>query len=526
VGCSRLANGSQRSDSKPSTAAHRPLAPRVTPNYSSSSMTLDLTGEWQVTGAWWRLPAGSVEPVAEEAGSERREEVRSPWPAYGTLAYGPEDGLRLSTVGPQGNPFVDDGMFTLWGEAAGTPVTLLDSYGTGGFAQFPGHAREREIYANQGVYNAHVHSIDDVKSNEWWLETSGIRELLWHEGRGRRRLEASAAPNADTDDKQLEVVVPGGTLTFYLCWDRAFNWSLDTRELHGRVRILLKEPTTYSDLFERWIAPLRDLVTFATREPARIVSLRAVTYDPRPSGIGQAVIPPTASRERLRRDIELLIPQTWLIRGPRSDYHRMLFGLAELGADGEADRVVARWFEMHAALETSRDVFFAALTSRLYIENELLNLMTAAESYHRTLHDSPPLTDERHEELTRAMLAVAATAEECKVYESAIRFANGASQRNRLRFLFDRAVEAIPELRLVRTRFVNQLVDTRNFYTHVGDRTTNVIGGLALRRQLMRLVLVLQINYLRDLGFTLEEVTRLVRRSYIGGDAATLDGNT
>jgi hypothetical protein len=34
------------------------------------------------------------------------------------------------------------------------------------------------------------------------------------------------------------------------------------------------------------------------------------------------------------------------------------------------------------------------------------------------------------------------------------------------------------------------------------------------------------VNYLRDLGFTLEEVARLVRRSYIGGDAATLDGNT
>ncbi len=489
-------------------------------------MTLDLTGEWQVNGAWWRPPAGSAEPVADEAGRERRREVRSPWPAYGTLAYRPEDGLRLNTVGPQGDPFVDDGMFTLWGEAEGTPCTLLDAYGTGGFAQVPGHAREQEIYANHGVYNAHVHSIDDVRSNEWWLETTGMRELLWHEGRGPRRLEASSARNAYPDDKQLEVFLPGGTLTFYLCWDRAFDWSLDTRELHGRVRIRLDEQTTYSDLFDRWIAPLRDLVTFATREPARVVSLHAVTYDPRPSGIGQAVVPPTTSRERLRRDIELLVPQTSLIRGPRSNYHRMLFGLAELGAAGGADRIVARWLEMHAALETGRDVFFAALTSQLYIENELLNLMTAAESYHRTLHDSPPLTDERHEELACAMLAVAATAEEREVYESAIRFANSASQRNRLRFLFDRAVEAIPELQPVRTRFVSQLVDTRNFYTHVGDRTANVIGGLALRRQLMRLVLVLQINYLRDLGLTLEEVSRLVRRSYVGGDAATLDGNT
>lgn len=489
-------------------------------------MALDLTGEWQVSGAWWRPPEGSAEPGAEEAGSERPEGGRSPWPAYGTLAYRPENGLWLSTVGPQGNPFVDDGMFTVWGEAEGTPVTLLDAYGAGGLAHVPGRAREREIYANQGVYNAHVHSVDDITSSEWWLETSGMRELLWHEGRGPRRLEASAAPNADADDKQIEVVVPGGTLTFYLSWDRAANWSHDTRELHGRVRILLEEPTTYSDLFDRWVAPLRDLVTFATREPARIVSLHAVTYDPRPSGIGQAVVPPTASRERLRRDIELLIPQTRLIRGPRSDYHRMLFGLAELGADGEVDRIVAKWFAMHAALETSRDVFFAALTSRLYIENELLNLMTAAESYHRTLHDSPPLTEERHEELTRAMLAVATTAEERDVYASAIRFANSASQRNRLRFLFDRAVEAIPELQPARARFVSQLVDTRNFYTHVGDRTANVIGDLVLRRQLMRLVLVLQINYLRDLGFTLEEVARLVRRSYVGGDAATLDGET
>lgn len=404
----------------------------------------------------------------------------------------------------------DEGMFTIWGEAAGKPCSLLDAYEQNSLST--GATAEREFYIHTAVLNAHVHSLDELALSEVWLEIDGLFEFLWHEGRGHENLDV------DGDDHLKVVDVPGATLTFHLSWDERRSTHRTIRERRARLRVQLAESAPYSTWFDNWVWALLNLVVFATREPSRLRSFKTVLYDREPAFWLQG-----QARERSRRrDVEFVSRESDLaLTKPRFRYRRMLFGLGELGDD--ASRFLSRWLEMHNQLARGRNVFFSALTSVLYQENLLLNLMSAAEAYHRTFHDEPPLRDERHEELMAAMLQIPRN-EERDVYTSPLEYANQQRQAQRLRWLYDRAATVIPELAPMRKDFVRQLVETRNFFTHLGERSVAVRDGWDLALLLDRLVLVLQSNFLIDLGLETQDVERALRRSYAEGQERVLRG--
>jgi hypothetical protein len=153
----------------------------------------------------------------------------------------------------------------------------------------------------------------------------------------------------------------------------------------------------------------------------------------------------------------------------------------------------------------------------MYLEQRLISVMSAAEGYHRVVHDDPPLVPERHAELTAAMLERCAP-EERQIFRSRLEHANSQSQRQRLRGLFARASETVTALGTRQKRWVDELVDTRNYQIHLDGRTPLVLDGVDLVRAIERLVAVLNVNLLLDLGIDAEAVGRIIRRSYEGSN--------
>lgn len=487
------------------------------------AVSLDLDTAWELNGAWW-LPGPELSETDQAstpqvtARWERPEfSGSSRWPAYGALRYTPSEGLRLRTLGPSGNPFLTSAKnLLIWGQASGgRPWTLVDAFEENSRTQLPhGLVAEQTIYANAAVANAHVRTLDDLVFSQAWLKIIGLHELLWHEGRGKDQLATDTAEDAHPGDLAKVIQIPGATLTFHLAWEGSDGTHRKLRERNAYVQIQLEHATSYSAWMERWVTPVLNLVTFATREPARLVSLKAVLYDER-NEQAERFLQVKDSKAFRRRDVHIILPQTDLVRTkPRFRYNRILVGLAELGED--ADRFVGRWMEMHAELATGRDIFFVALTSRLYIENEVLSLMSAAEAYHRTFHDEVPLSQDRHATLMAAMLDLLASKQEQAVYKGPLEHANQQSQRVRLRWLFSRVSKLIPELRPTTNADIDALVETRNFYTHLGARSDKVLDGMTLKHLLDRLVLVLNANYLLDLGMPHDDAERCIRRSYAG----------
>jgi hypothetical protein len=208
----------------------------------------------------------------------------------------------------------------------------------------------------------------------------------------------------------------------------------------GEVEVVLEEPAGFETWMREWVRPLRDLLVFAMREPSRLEAFVAPFDVP----IEPPWWTPDAPPRTETREVELVQRESLLLlNAPRWKYNRLIFSLGELG--GEANRVLATWFAMHRRLEPTAGFLFAALNTRLHLENTLLNLTSAAEGYHRAFHDEQRLTPERHAELTTTMLAQCATRAEREVYGSRIEHANEPSQRRRLTLLYRRAASVIPQ---------------------------------------------------------------------------------
>lgn len=87
----------------------------------------------------------------------------------------------------------------------------------------------------------------------------------------------------------------------------------------------------------------------------------------------------------------LLLPRPERLRS------RVLFALGEL--HGEADSVLSAWFDLQKRLDPTADLLFGALNSRMYLENRLVNLTSAAEGYHRALPGASSRSKKHHKNM-------------------------------------------------------------------------------------------------------------------------------
>jgi hypothetical protein len=262
------------------------------------------------------------------------------------------------------------------------------------------------------------------------------------------------------------------------------------------VEVRSEDPLGLQEWRDRWEVPLVDFVALATRGVRRVERLTVLHEEV----------------EGQRRDeVDVLFRQSDL-RVPRElSANRLLLTYAAVGDD--VDAVVERWFELHRDLGRAAAFLFGALSSRMVLENKLINLMSAAEAFHRTRHDERPVGREEHERLVAAMLEQVRDETLRDHYARRLKHADELPQRKRTRWLIDRAAEVLPELRRRRGPRAHQLNETRNAFVHLPSDAREVLGGHDLARAVDALVLVLEANLLLELGLC-TRAEALLRRAY------------
>ena len=514
----------------------------VTPEIPLLNVPLSWTDPWELPGRWTPAPAAephgpeetaenarpqpqTAEAVAEAQVAESEAHASypetpvtdseplfpDPWPAYGILRFSPQEGFRMEAFGPSGDPFASETSFALWGQTLeGRPCSLVPAWIGHERGTLGAHAR-REVAGGAFVLGEHVRGLDEFTMDRARLRFAGLREFLWHPHLGPVGLVERGHTAAGEALLEREVAVAGARLTFRLAWEGPKAVHERQRTRPGEVEVMLDEPAAFDTWMREWVRPLRDLLVFATREPSRphnFVALFAEEVEP-------PWWTPEAPRSTKTREVELVQRESLLLLGtPRRDYRGLLFSLGELG--NETDRVVDKWFELHRRLEPTAEFLFAALNTRLHLENAVLNLMSAAEGYHRAVHNKQPMTPQRHAELTNSMLAHCATPLERDVYGPRLKHANDLSQRQRLKRLYERASEVFPQRKDAIAAHVSQLVETRNYFIHQDVRHEEVREGKELSLLLQRLVMVLQVNFMCDLGWPKDGIAAPLRRSYEG----------
>jgi hypothetical protein len=168
--------------------------------------------------------------------------------------------------------------------------------------------------------------------------------------------------------------------------------------------------------------------------------------------------------------------------------------------------MVNNWFTRGEKLRDVYGLFFSTVyNTELYAQSVFLSLTQALETYSRAVHEARYLAPDEYEKVAAALVAAIpsdAPADLKASLKSRIRFGNEHSLRNRLKGIVNSLEEET--LKLICNdpqRFVNRVVDTRNYLTHYSDELREkAIKGAELQIANYRMQLLLTILLCKELG--------------------------
>lgn len=146
----------------------------------------------------------------------------------------------------------------------------------------------------------------------------------------------------------------------------------------------------------------------------------------------------------------------------------MLFTYQDIRDD--FDVLLRNWFEKADVLKPICGLYFGTLYNpHLYLENQFLSLVQAAEAFHERIYRGRYLPDSDYKERVFTPLVNAIPDVNQDLQESLknrLRYGNEYYLRTRLRELIDKCGNIVPQLLGNRKVFINKTVDTRNYLTH------------------------------------------------------------
>jgi HEPN superfamily Apea-like protein/ApeA-like protein len=456
--------------------------------------------------------------------------------AQGRLTYDPAKGIELAvvdlrTVRP--DVFESSGVIpVLHGhDLQGKPCTLFDAIATeteGGL--FGGHVRE-VLTSNRLVHGAQLRSMDDLEVGDVLVDLWGLTEWvngIWEDqesaepegnlrlSRLRKRLAVlwpsrrKAEPTVELPDGEvLNVPLDGAHLILQRgLATREGRRTLNRREAHVTAHFVLEQATTYQDFTERFVRPLQDLMVLTRRSRSEVDAITVLMpreeqkwWDGEPLRVAETV----GIIERTRTDRPA---------GPGHARPQIPMPLRAWG--GSAPALLAAWFRLRHELGGPANLLFATLNKRdVSLEDDVLNLLSVAEGYHRLRLNQPPFADEEHDEVLSLIRTIDDGARR-NHYLVRLRYANEQSQKQRVKALFERAEKVLPEVESWRRKQLQALIDTRNFLTHWGEPTDDVLEDWDLWFALNRVRVVLEVNLYLDLGIDRRTISRAVNVAYHG----------
>lgn len=255
-----------------------------------------------------------------------------------------------------------------------------------------------------------------------------------------------------------------------------------------------------SELESRFIYPLQIFLTLATNQPNSVTSLKVYSRHT----MGNAI---NSSSEHNPKEmpIEVFFKTK---RNKKIKPHkktipkfRMLFALEDI--EIQFSLFMQRWFNAASQVDSTCKLFFSASNkSEGYLQNHFLNLVQAAESYHRRRVKNQALSDDEHQTRINAILASAPSEYEEWLKEK-LHFSNEPSLKERLNDLLLETKGALDPIITDSELFVKTVKNTRNYYTHWNKSLEKKAAkGEELFRLTQRLSFLVQTCLLIEIGFT------------------------
>ncbi|WP_163971810.1 ApeA N-terminal domain 1-containing protein [Oceanobacillus halotolerans] len=168
------------------------------------------------------------------------------------------------------------------------------------------------------------------------------------------------------------------------------------------------------------------------------------------------------------------------------------------------------WFEKEEMLKTVVNLYISDFYRDSYLETKFLNAVQTLEIYHRKVYDGKLFDEDDFEEYTSKVLSYVQEEmpdEFIKKMKGMLQHANEYSLSKRLRELINQNLEKETKSYLFgnsdnRGKFVQQLVDTRNYLTHYdeGEKKNILKDGIQIYYAVQRLKALITLILFKEVG--------------------------
>jgi len=450
-----------------------------------------MNNEVTVKGVWW-LPEKPERRLA------------------GEITYGSNSGARLSLY----DHFFENPMaggFAVWGMTVkGEDVSLFNCHATSISAHFIG-GRVAEIVAYSGVIGGHFQSADQMKFIKVTAELSHLHEWAWRSGLQLTRKKSGKGWQVTHDmlpeirlaalgDFELGLEFTGQLLPEYGKCSLSENCLL---------AVEAKKLMPFES-FETIILQFQGFVALALTRPVYTRSLKGRIDKPKAIIQGQSIYD---DFEIIRKDAprdeknERLMP------------HDMQFCLVDLQPEPSA--FIKQYFEKRKLLEPVSDLYLSTLYNpRMYVQQRYLALAHAIEAYHRAFVGGKYQSNDEYRDGLEKRLwdAVPETIDPDfrSSLKNKLKYLHEFSLRKRVRDICEKYSTVLTPYLGEATAFASAVADQRNLLTHpdpTSEEQRPPIDLIKVWLKCEQLSLLLEVCLLHEIGFSEEEVSKLMQRN-------------
>lgn len=192
--------------------------------------------------------------------------------------------------------------------------------------------------------------------------------------------------------------------------------------------------------------------------------------------------------------------------------HDMLFSYSDIASD--FSNVLERWFALQQTIDSVVQLYFSVQqTPDMYLQQQFMNLVQAAESYHRRVIAPPVPPDAAH--LQRLEEIYVASPQHREWLEKKLAHSHEPTLPDRLDGLYELTKGVIGPLIKKKKSFIHKTVATRNYQTHY-DPATNAQAVRDIHKlyYLTQVVLyMVRVLLLREMGLSDEQCIQLFKRN-------------
>jgi hypothetical protein len=194
----------------------------------------------------------------------------------------------------------------------------------------------------------------------------------------------------------------------------------------------------------------------------------------------------------------------------------MLFSFGDIS--GSFQQCLSNWFDKWQSLQPVYDLYFGTLYHpSMYLQHEFLSLAQAIESYQRRTQNGEYLSHQDYEYVYEALVAAIPQELESDFRVSLkerLKYHNEFSLRRRLRAVLERCGDITTSLIDDDERFVDDVVNTRNFLTHYDESLkAKAKSGGALYWLTRKIGFLLEISFLMEIEIPVKTIKVLVSRN-------------